>query len=128
MLREIFRTEKSYLRDLQHLRAARDSLGTSSELSSLLGNLPSLEKLSVCSHGAEGRPAGRLRAGAALATGMLVSGCRDGELQLWSTSRLLSRTQAHAAALRAISVAPDGRRFASGGDDGAVLVWDGQRL
>ena len=78
----------------------------------------------------QGRPAGRLRAAAALSTGLLVSGCRAGELQLWSDSQLLRRTQAHEGAVRALATAPDGQRFASGGDDGAVLLWhkDATRL
>jgi hypothetical protein len=78
----------------------------------------------------QGRPAGRLRAAAALSTGLLVSGCRAGELQLWSDSQLLRRTQAHEGAVRALTTAPDGQRFASGGDDGAVLLWhkDATRL
>ena len=79
-------------------------------------------------HGVLPRPAGpsggRLRAAIALDTGMLITGCREGEMQMWSASTLLQRTQAHAGALRALTVAPDGRRFASGGDDGAVLLWE----
>ena len=78
----------------------------------------------MCAFGHHGRPAGRLRAVAALATGMMVTGDREGEVQLWSATRLLQRTQAHNGAIRALAVAPDGMRFASGGEDGAVLLWD----
>ena len=81
-------------------------------------------ELSVASHGIQGPPAGRLRTAAALSTGMIVTGDREGELQLWSAATLLQRTQAHTGAVRAIAVAPDGVRFASGGADGAVQLWD----
>ena len=85
---------------------------------------PALGDVAVCSYAQQGRPAGRLRAAAALSTGMTVTGCRRGELQLWTSSQLLQRTQAHTGGLRALCVARDGRRFASSGDDGALLLWD----
>ncbi|KAL1499508.1 hypothetical protein AB1Y20_011711 [Prymnesium parvum] len=60
----------------------------------LLLDAPLLERheSSVC--GRVGPPAGRLRALVALRNGMLVSGCRSGELQLWTGPTLLRRTQA----------------------------------
>ena len=72
---------------------------------------------------AHGAPAGRLRVLAVLRGGLAVSGCRDGELQLWGGAQLLRRTQAHTGGLRALAPSADGSRFASGGDDGVVWVW-----
>ena len=85
---------------------------------------PKADRVTECVHADQGPPAGRLRAVVALRTGMMVTGCRRGELQLWSQTRLLQRTQAHTGAVRSLCRAPDGRRFASGGDDGAILIWN----
>ena len=46
--------------------------------------------------------------------------------QLWSGPSLLRRTQAHVGAVRAMAAPAEGGRFASGGDDGAALVWSEQ--
>ena len=59
----------------------------------LLLTPPGLEAAELARFGRHGQPAGSLRALAALRTGLLVSGCSQGELQVWSTAQLLRRTQ-----------------------------------
>ena len=101
----------------------------------LLLTPPALAAAELATFGRHGRPAGRLRALAALRNGLLVSGSSAGELQVWSTAQLLRRTQAHVGALRSIAVAPaagdaagdeaaGGIGFATGGDDDTIVLWD----
>ncbi|MCI0464018.1 MAG: efflux RND transporter periplasmic adaptor subunit, partial [Gemmataceae bacterium] len=63
----------------------------------------------------------------------LLTGCADGKLRLWSLSaggklegpQIL--TEGHEGPVRAIAFGPDGRRFATGGEDRRVGVWDAGR-
>lgn len=59
----------------------------------LLTSPPTLETAEPSTAGRLGPPAGRLRALVPLRNGTLVSGCRAGELQIWTGQALLRRTQ-----------------------------------
>ena len=96
------------------VRPAAARLAVLGRHSLLLLSPPALEAAEIASFGRHGKPTGRLRALAALRNGLLVSGCSQGELQVWGTAQLLRRTQSHVGALRALAVRADGG-FASGG-------------
>ncbi len=56
----------------------------------------------------------------------MAAGCSDGTIYLWDTEKHHAsvRMRAHDGGVRALAWAADGRTFVSGGNDGAVKIWD----
>ncbi|KAJ7446349.1 hypothetical protein FB451DRAFT_1104070, partial [Mycena latifolia] len=57
----------------------------------------------------------------------IVSGCRDGNVQVWdaSTGVHLQTMQGHSSTVTAVVFSPDGTRLLSGSKDTHVRLWDG---
>lgn len=57
----------------------------------------------------------------------MVTACYDGTISIWKGNDLKARTKAHEAPIKALSFiesAGDAHRFASGGQDKQVCIWD----
>ncbi len=56
----------------------------------------------------------------------LVSGGSDGILRWWDVliGKCVNMRAAHQGTIHALRISPDGRRLASCGDDGAIMIWD----
>jgi hypothetical protein len=60
----------------------------------------------------------------------LIGALHDRELCVWdlATGREIARLPGHSVVARSLAVSPDGKTLASGGSEGAVLLWDLGRL
>jgi WD40 repeat protein len=60
---------------------------------------------------------------------MLISGGRDGKVRWWEvqSGQCVHVEEGHQETVHALKVSPDGRRLASCGDDGAIVLWDLER-
>jgi WD40 repeat protein len=57
----------------------------------------------------------------------VVMGDKDGGVSVWDVAtgeRIMQQTSAHRGSITAVSIAADGRSFATGGADTTILVWD----
>lgn len=62
--------------------------------------------------------------GAALTPGLVATGHADGRVRLWDVNgRRLAQWVPHSGAVRALALTADGRRIASSGADGQVMIW-----
>lgn len=62
---------------------------------------------------------------AGLPDGRVLVACHDGTVRLWDVekARELHSFKGHARAVIAVTAAPDGKHFASGGQDGTARLW-----
>jgi WD40 repeat protein len=84
--------------------------------------LPSFDRLVAPSY----RAGGVLCAAASESGTLLVTGCEDGRVRLWSLERgeALSPTLDHRAPVTAVALSPGAAHLASGGRDGTISVWE----